>query len=270
MSTPGMGAREMHGGSIPSYQPNPDNIPVRLSEGGMINQYGEISDSRPVDSVAVVSGGMDSVAMLYSLVHVRRRPLVLSFNYGQKHSKELEFAACHADALDLPHKIVDLTSVSSLLSNSALVGDAAVPEGHYADDTMKATVVPNRNMIMIAIAAAACINYGGNLLGVGVHAGDHPVYPDCRPKFIDEVEQTLKTANVGFISPDFRLYAPWLHRSKDFIVQQGELIGVPWGQTWSCYKGEELHCGLCGTCVERREAFELARVDDPTVYSYED
>jgi 7-cyano-7-deazaguanine synthase len=226
--------------------------------------------NRPVDSVAVVSGGMDSVTLLYLLARAENRhPLVLSFDYGQKHRKELELAAWHADKLGLIHKVVNLTSINDLLDSSALVGGTDVPEGHYADETMKATVVPNRNSMMINIATAAAVNNGAQIVAVGVHAGDHPIYPDCRVEFLESLERTLKIANEGFIRPDFLIYAPFAYMNKQHIAAIGTQLGVSFEKTWSCYKGGDLHCGLCGTCVERREAFELAEVDDPTVYSYE-
>jgi len=226
--------------------------------------------NRPVDSVAVVSGGMDSVTLLYLMVRgMNLKPLVLSFDYGQKHSKELELAKWHADALGLKHYVIDLQNLSMLLDSSALVGKQDVPEGHYADETMKATVVPNRNAIMINIATAAAINYKAKIVGVGVHAGDHPVYPDCRPAFLHSVEAMLKVANEGFIHEEFAILAPFAYMGKHNIAAIGASFEVPYENTWSCYKGGDLHCGLCGTCVERKEAFELACIDDPTVYSYE-
>jgi 7-cyano-7-deazaguanine synthase len=231
------------------------------------NDHPEHPNTRPVDSVAVVSGGMDSVTMLHIMAKtMNRRPLVLSFNYGQKHKKELTFAKLHADELGLPHKIVDLSSVTELLTNSALVGKDEVPEGHYADENMKATVVPNRNMMMISIAAAAMINHEGDMLGVGVHAGDHPIYPDCRVEFLESICHTLGVANEGFIPETWQLFAPFQVMGKHHIVAVGDGIGVNYGMTWSCYKGREKHCGACGTCVERKEAFELAKVNDPTSY----
>lgn len=210
---------------------------------------------------------MDSIAMLYHLHGISNDVKVLSFNYGQKHKKELDYVQFHVDNLgSLDWKVIDLTSVSHLLTKSALVGDRAVPEGHYEAESMKQTVVPNRNMIMASIAAAACINEGGWLLGLGVHAGDHHIYPDCRPEFVRTLEATLHIANQGFIHPQFQVYAPWLTVSKAEVVTEGVRAGVDFSQTWSCYKGDELHCGKCGTCVERREAFQVAGVEDPTKY----
>jgi len=218
-------------------------------------------------NIAVVSGGMDSIAMLYQMHAISPDVKVLSFNYGQKHKKELDFVQYHVDNLgSLDWKVVDLTSIAQLLTKSALVGKTDVPEGHYEAESMKQTVVPNRNMIMASIAAAACINENGWLLGLGVHAGDHHIYPDCRPEFIRTLETTLHIANQGFIHPQFQVYAPWLMVSKAEIVAMGTQHGIDWAETWSCYKGGELHCGKCGTCVERKEAFVVAGVEDPTKY----
>ena len=218
-------------------------------------------------NVAVVSGGMDSVAMLYHLCDIDPDVKVLSFNYGQKHKKELDYVQFHVDKLGgLDWKVIDLTSVTQLLTKSALVGNRDVPEGHYESESMKQTVVPNRNMIMASIAAAACISEGGWLLGLGVHAGDHHIYPDCREAFVQSLEATLKIANEGFIHQQFQLFTPWLHVPKQTIVLNGLRYGIDFSKTWSCYKGGELHCGKCGTCVERKEAFFLAQQPDPTEY----
>jgi 7-cyano-7-deazaguanine synthase len=229
----------------------------------------DISDNRPpVDSVAIVSGGMDSVTLLYAMKTLGYRPRVLSFNYGQRHKKELEFAKYHATALDLPWHCIDLSGITHLINNSALTsaGKVEVPEGHYADDNMKLTVVPNRNMMMLSIAGAVVVNDKALTLGIGVHGGDHAIYPDCRPEFIEQFEETLKAANVGFIQRNFRMFAPFLHEDKAYIVESGEELNVDWTKTWSCYKGGEVHCGKCATCVERREAFALAGFGDPTEY----
>ena len=221
-------------------------------------------------NVAVVSGGMDSITMLYHLYDIDKDLMVLSFDYGQKHKKELGYVRDHVEKLDLGWKVVDLTSVSTLLTRSALVGSREVPEGHYEAESMKQTVVPNRNMIMASIAAAACINGDGWLLGLGVHAGDHAVYPDCRPEFVRTLEAVLHIANQGFIHPQFQIFAPWLTVSKADIVAMGtERYNINYSETWSCYKGGDVHCGKCGTCVERKEAFVLANVLDPTEYEGE-
>jgi 7-cyano-7-deazaguanine synthase len=223
-------------------------------------------------NVAVVSGGMDSITMLYQMHDMLGGSgediRVLSFDYGQKHKKELDFVQFHCDNLQISHwDVIDLSSITKLLSKSALVGTSNVPEGHYAAENMKATVVPNRNMIMASIAAAALINDGGYLLGLGVHSGDHAIYPDCREEFIRALEATLHIANRGFIHPQFQIFAPWLNVPKHIIAGRGvEQYNIDYTQTWSCYKGLEKHCGKCGTCVERKEAFFLAKIADPTDY----
>lgn len=218
-------------------------------------------------TVAVVSGGMDSVALAYLLHDQGHDNLhLLSFNYGQRHKKELVFARLAADRLNATHHIVDLSSISELINKSALTSDAPVPDGHYAEDTMRQTVVPNRNAIMMNIAAGYAITVGAEAIATGVHAGDHYIYPDCRPQFVSTLEAMLRVANEGFCPPDFRVLAPFVHISKGDIALLGDQIGVPWAETWSCYKGGDIHCGSCGTCFERREAFEQAGIEDPTEY----
>ena len=158
--------------------------------------------------------------------------------------------------------------MGALLTGSALT-DAGVdvPEGHYTDASMAATVVPNRNAIMLSIAVGVAVSRGAGAVATAVHAGDHAIYPDCRPAFIEAIEREARIANEGFIADGFQVQAPFLLLRKDEIVRRGAALGVPFEETWSCYLGEDLHCGRCGTCVERREAFELAAVPDPTRYA---
>jgi 7-cyano-7-deazaguanine synthase len=217
--------------------------------------------------ITVLSGGMDSVALLYWLER-HHDVAAISFDYDQKHSKELNYARVACDALSIRHRIFNLSDYSVIAKSALTQSTMDVPEGHYAAESMKATVVPNRNMTMLSIATAWAISSNANAIATGIHSGDHAIYPDCRPEFIYSLEQTLKVANEGFIQPDFQIIAPWLHLTKSQIAQIGTQLNVPWEKTWSCYKGGELHCGKCGTCVERREAFELAAITDPT--SYED
>lgn len=219
-------------------------------------------------AVAIVSGGMDSITMLHQMMEsITENIHMLSFDYGQKHVKELEFASYWSDEFGLKHDIIDLTNISHLLTSSSLVGDAPVPEGHYAADNMKSTVVPNRNMMMLSIATAVAVNDKAECVGIGVHAGDHFVYPDCRPEFINDFSKLAQVANDGFIEEGFGIFAPFLNMSKAEIVTEGQELGVDFTKTWSCYKGEDVHCSLCGTCVERIEAFKLAQIDDPTTYA---
>ncbi len=217
-------------------------------------------------AVVVLSGGMDSTTALYQAKADGYECYAISFNYGQRHKKELNFAQEVCSNLGISHEIVDLSNISSLISNSALTGDIAVPEGHYAADNMKLTVVPNRNMIMYAIAVGYAVNIKAKAMYVGVHAGDHFIYPDCRPQFIEALDVASIIGNEGFAEKGFRIIAPFLHVPKDEIVRIGTKLQVPYNLTWSCYKGGDKHCGKCGTCVERKEAFELAKVKDPTEY----
>lgn len=218
-------------------------------------------------AIAVFSGGLDSTVLVYQLHATYGKDLdLISFNYGQKHKKELEYAKLTAQHLGLRHDIVDLSSLGGLINTSSLTSDKEVPDGHYAQENMKDTVVPNRNMIMLSIAAGIAVSRNARLLSTAVHAGDHFIYPDCRPGFIDAVDHAIKLGNVGFGNPALHLTAPFVSMTKAQIVERGAQFGVQFEDTWSCYKGGELHCGTCGTCQERREAFKLAGVEDTTDY----
>ena len=219
-------------------------------------------------AVVVLSGGMDSATALYQAKADGYELYAISFDYGQRHKKELDFATLLAkEAGVVKHHIVDLTSITKLIDTSSLTNEAIeVPEGHYAAENMKSTVVPNRNMIMYAVAIGYAVNINAKAMYVGVHAGDHFIYPDCRPEFIELLDVIAKSANEGFIEKDFRVVAPFMYKTKAEIAGIGTELQIPYELTWSCYKGTEKHCGKCGTCVERKEAFELAKVKDPTEY----
>jgi 7-cyano-7-deazaguanine synthase len=182
----------------------------------------------------------------------------------------LRFAQKCADDLEAEFAYIDLTSVGAQLTGSALTDDSVpVPQGHYAAESMKATVVPNRNMIMLSIATGIAVARGASTVSTAVHAGDHAIYPDCRPTFISLMSQTAQIATEGFHAPGFSIEAPFVNMTKAEICQLGADLGVPWENTWSCYEGRALHCGKCGTCVERHEAFMIADVFDPTRYEVE-
>ena len=218
--------------------------------------------------VAIVSGGLDSVTLAYHLVDQGFDLSLISYNYGQRHDKEIGFAKICADRLGVEHVVVDLRAITGLMNTSSLTStEIAVPDGHYAELTMKATVVPNRNAIMINVATAFAVSRGYDYVATGVHGGDHFIYPDCRPEFISSQAATLRLANAGFISEKFDVLAPFVTIPKDGIVSVGDQLQVPWEETWSCYKGGDIHCGSCGTCFERREAFGIAGVKDPTSYA---
>lgn len=216
-------------------------------------------------TVVIYSGGMDSYTALNYFVKERQDTVhALSFNYGQKHSKELAFAqlVCVKD-LKIPHKLVNLKSIKDLLQGSALTSPTMqVPTGHYEDISMKQTVVPNRNMIMLSLAIGYAVSIMADSVAFAAHAGDHAIYPDCRPQFVAGMNQVAAIANYHPVS----IQAPYLTLSKADIVRVGLSMGLDYSKTWSCYIGGETSCGKCGTCVERREAFELNHVEDPLPY----
>lgn len=215
-------------------------------------------------AVVVLSGGMDSVTALYVAKAENEEVYAISFDYGQKHKKELLYAKEVCKRLNIEHKIVDLTNITALISNSALTGTIEVPEGHYEQENMKLTVVPNRNMIMASIAIGYAVNIKAERVYLGVHAGDHVIYPDCRPQFIKALDLCGYLANEGFGKIEIK--APFIYMTKAEIVKLGNTLEVPYELTWSCYKGGEKHCGRCGTCIERIEAFKLAEIGDPIEY----
>jgi 7-cyano-7-deazaguanine synthase len=220
--------------------------------------------------VAVVSGGLDSTTMAYSLRAQGYALTTISFDYGQRHRKELEFAEQMAADLGAPWTLIDLhaAGLTSFLTGSALTDQTVtVPDGHYADESMRITVVPNRNAIMLSIACALAVTREAGAVAFGAHTGDHFIYPDCRPEFVRAFETTVNIAVDGLAS--IEILSPFLSMTKTDIVQLGDELQVPFERTWSCYKGGALHCGKCGTCFERREAFAQARVADPTVYESE-
>lgn len=219
-------------------------------------------------AAVLLSGGMDSTTLAHYLRSQGVKELhCLSVNYGQRHEVEVLYATFQARVVQaVQHRVVDLRSLGNLLGGSALTSPkVAVPEGHYAAESMRSTVVPNRNMIMLSIAAGYASTRKLDLVGYAAHAGDHFIYPDCRPPFVDALRTTLEYAMEGFHVP--RLVAPFLNLTKAQIVTVGDSLGIRWDRTWSCYNGRERHCGKCGTCVERREAFAVAGVKDPTPYA---
>ena len=227
-------------------------------------------------AVVVLSGGLDSSTLLHFVKGIGYEPYGISFDYGQRHSKELEFAKLQCESIGADHKIVDLSGLTDLFkeSGSSLVTKEAVPEGHYGEESMKSTVVPNRNMIMASIAMGYMVSIDAVQVALGVHAGDHFIYPDCRPEFIVALEYAMIEGNRGFAANNFHLHTPFIKRTKNEIAAEAVRLGVDIANTWSCYKGNKLHCGKCGTCVERLEALhsdEVRRVDpdfeDPTEYA---
>ncbi len=218
-----------------------------------------------MDTIVVCSGGLDSVTLAYKIAREHTLAGLVSFDYGQRHKKELAFAATAAKALAVAHTIIDIAPIGAQLSGSALTDNVEVPDGHYAEESMKITVVPNRNAIMLSIAYGIASARKANGVAAAFHGGDHFIYPDCRPPFVEAFEKMQNHALEGL--SEIKLIAPFLNMTKADIVAEGAKLGVPFAGTWSCYKGGDTHCGRCGTCVERRESFHLARVPDPTIYA---
>lgn len=213
------------------------------------------------DSVIIVSGGLDSITLLYDKAETIA--LAISFDYGQNHSKkELPYAEYHCQKLGIPHITIPLTFMHQYFKSSLLEGAEAIPEGHYEEENMKSTVVPFRNGIMLAIATGIAESHELKRVYIANHGGDHTIYPDCRPEFIDAMDKA--TSAGTFV--DVRVEAPYTNISKADIVRRGTALGIDYAKTWSCYKGSEMHCGKCGTCVERKEAFADAGIKDPTEY----
>ena len=213
------------------------------------------------DSVIIVSGGLDSITLLYDKAETIA--LAVSFDYGQNHgAKELPFAAHHCRKLGIPHITIPLSFMYRYFKSSLLDGAEAIPEGHYAEENMKSTVVPFRNGIMLAIATGIAESHGMKRVYIANHGGDHTIYPDCRPDFI----QAMDGAATAGTFVNVRIEAPYTNITKADIVRRGTALGVDYSKTWSCYKGSDVHCGKCGTCVERKEAFLEAGVKDPTEY----
>jgi 7-cyano-7-deazaguanine synthase len=213
--------------------------------------------------VVVYSGGMDSSVLLYQMVAEGHEVYALSVNYGQRHRRELDAAATIAAGLSVTHRTVDLSGLQALWSGSALTNTAiAVPAGYYTEESMKATVVPNRNMVLLSVAASWALSLQADAVAYAAHAGDHTIYPDCREEFVSALSSALLLADWHQVT----LMRPFIEKSKGDICRLGASLRVPFEKSWSCYRGGEIHCGTCGTCVERQEAFLHAGVLDPTAY----
>ena len=214
-------------------------------------------------ALVLFSGGLDSTVLATQMKRDAEETRLLSINYGQRHAKELNHSQRVAKHLDLPHEILNLSQLGAILGGSSLTDKSlALPEGHYAEESMKSTVVPNRNMILLALAGGHALSLGFDTIAYAAHAGDHTIYPDCRPEFADAMDTALSLADWNTLS----LHRPFVDMTKSDLVSLGTELDAPLHLTWSCYAGNEIHCGKCGTCVERKEAFALANVPDPTKY----
>lgn len=213
------------------------------------------------DSLIIYSGGLDSTTLLYDWKE--RIALALTFDYGSNHARqEKECADYHCRQLGIEHIVIDLGFFAHHMPSSLTDGPDAVPEGHYDDQNMRSTVVPFRNGIMLSVACGMAESRGLKHVLMANHGGDHAIYPDCRPEFVQAMDAAMQAGTYMGVTLD----APYTNLSKTEIVRRGIALGVDYGHTYSCYKGGALHCGRCGTCTERREAFEEAGIPDPTCY----
>ncbi|MFH7563762.1 MULTISPECIES: 7-cyano-7-deazaguanine synthase QueC [Oceanimonas] len=215
-------------------------------------------------ALLICSGGFDSVTLAWRLAANNALGALLTFDYGQRHKKEIDAARLCAERLNVPHLVMDIGHIGRQLSGSALTDDIDVPHGHYSEENMKVTVVPNRNAIMLTIAFGVAAARGLDTVALAVHGGDHFIYPDCRPDFIRLFAEMQAQALDGVA--EVALLAPYVNTDKTDIARDAARFRVPVADTWSCYEGGEQHCGRCGTCVERIEAMALAGLKDPTSY----
>ena len=213
------------------------------------------------DSVIVLSGGMDSVTLLHE--YIGRVALAITFDYGSNHNRrEAEYARLHCERLGVEHIMIPLDFIHKYFKSSLLEGADAIPEGHYASDNMKSTVVPFRNGIMLAVACGIAESRGLKHVMIANHFGDHSIYPDCRAGFVDAMSRAMSEGTYDGIT----VFAPYTSISKTDIAHHGAALGIDYRETYSCYKGGAKHCGKCGTCVERKEALYDAGIEDLTEY----
>jgi 7-cyano-7-deazaguanine synthase len=212
--------------------------------------------------VVIYSGGMDSFTVLNRALHDGKEVYALTFDYGQRHVKEIEYASTVCKSLDVNHKVIDISAINQLLAGSSLTDDIDIPEGHYEAESMKSTVVPNRNMILLSLAVGYAVSVGASQVYYGAHSGDHAIYPDCRPEFVMKMNDVCKIANYESVE----IFSPYLTVTKSDILTDGLKMGLKYGNTWTCYNGREQACGQCGACQERLEAFKDNNVTDPLNY----
>ncbi|MFC7339264.1 7-cyano-7-deazaguanine synthase QueC [Haloferula chungangensis] len=214
-------------------------------------------------TVVLLSGGMDSVTAFYEVAREHEIVAALSFDYGSKHNaNEIPFAKLHAERAGIPFQVIKLDFINELFASDLLTSGGEIPDGHYAEENMIRTVVPFRNGIMLSVACGFAESLEAEALAIAAHSGDHAIYPDCREPFMQAMATAMKEGTYARIE----LLRPFIAMDKTAIAKRGHELGIDFAETWSCYKGGSTHCGTCGTCVERREAFQLAGITDPTSY----
>ena len=224
----------------------------------------------PKKIVIGLSGGMDSATLLGILLEQGYEVHCCTFYYGSKHNKWENRAAENIidfyQAQDSPvfGYVINLVEAFKEFSSNLLLSGEEIPEGHYNDENMKKTVVPNRNMILTSVMVGLAESIGAEAVALGVHSGDHHIYPDCRLEFIKALDTTV------YLSTDKKveIITPLIEDNKTSILQKGYslLIKVPYFLTRTCYKDQQLSCGKCGSCQERLEAFKNINLKDPIIY----
>jgi len=213
--------------------------------------------------VVIYSGGMDSYTVLHKAIQQGLTPYALTFDYGQRHIKEIEVARGVCQELGVNHKIIDISAINQLIGGSSLTDSSIdVALGHYQEENMKSTVVPNRNMILLSLAIGYAVSIGAEKVYYGAHSGDHAIYPDCRPEFVKKMNDVAAIANYE----KTEIFSPYLNSNKIGILKDGIAMGLDYSKTWTCYNGREKACGQCGSCVERLEAFAENGIIDPIQY----
>ncbi len=212
--------------------------------------------------VVIFSGGMDSFTVLNRALKDGKEVYALTFDYGQKHVKEIACASKVCQQLSVAHKVIDISAINQILAGSSLTDDIEIPEGHYEAESMKSTVVPNRNMILLSLAVGYAVSVKASQVYYGAHSGDHAIYPDCRPEFVIKMNDVCKIANYEAVE----IFSPYLTNNKSDILTDGLKMGLSYEDTWTCYNGREKACGKCGACQERLEAFADNNITDPLPY----
>lgn len=212
--------------------------------------------------VVIYSGGMDSFTVLNRAKNDGKHVFALSFDYGQRHVKELQCAKTVCDSLGITHKVIDISAINELLAGSSLTDDIDIPEGQYETANMTSTVVPNRNMILLSLAVAYAVSIQANQVYYGAHAGDHDIYPDCRPEFVNKMNDVCQIANYQSVE----IFSPYLSVDKAAILKDGLSMNLDYSHTWTCYNGRDKACGKCSACEERLQAFASNKVIDPICY----
>ncbi|MFQ3288263.1 MAG: 7-cyano-7-deazaguanine synthase [Alteromonadaceae bacterium] len=212
--------------------------------------------------VVIYSGGMDSFTVLNRAIKDGKEVFALSFDYGQRHVKELKYAAKVCKGLNVAHKVIDISAINQLLAGSSLTDDIDIPEGHYEAENMKSTIVPNRNMILLSLAVGYAVSVEASQVYYGAHSGDHAIYPDCRPEFVSKMNDVCQIANYEAVE----IFSPYLNVDKTAILTDGIAMSLDYSNTWTCYNGRKKACGKCGACQERLEAFANNNITDPVPY----